>query len=167
MRHFPLDKNYATLLKSYNIETITPPVFVAYCSANAKECIKRIAQYKALTGAIIFAVSQEEQGITVDMKGEENKELPEIILGIEMVIITNLIRKATKENIIPAKIRVKKAFTNPEYEKFLGRKVEIGSKDAITFSWVDAETPFITRNESMWNFFEPEFKKQIPHSRNN
>lgn len=98
MKHFPLDKNYASLLKSYgisidellkraqlpldlfmrknpcvtaeeyyrfmkaiedivsdkkmpillataeNIETITPPIFGAYCSANARECIKRIKE---------------------------------------------------------------------------------------------------------------------------
>lgn len=151
MKHFPLDKNYAVLLKSYgisvdellkkaklpldifvrnnpcvtskeyyrfmkaieelvpdkkmpillatadNIETITPPILGAYCSSNAKECIKRIAQYKALAGAITFEVyEQNEHEITVEIKGDENIELPEIIVGIEMVLLTNLIRKATK-----------------------------------------------------------------------
>lgn len=215
MRHFPLDKNYAVLLKKYgisveellkraglpldmfvrenlcvtseeyysfmraieelvpdrkmpiqlataeNIETITPPIFGAYCSANARECIKRIAQYKALAGAIIFNVCENEQGITVEIKGEENIELSEIIVGIEMVLLTNLIRKATKENVIPVKITVKKSFVNPEYEHFLGSRAQKGVTNAITFSNDDAEVPFITRNESMWNFFEPELKKRL------
>lgn len=215
MRHFPLDKNYVALLKSYgisvdellkrarlpldmfvrdnpcvtseeyyrfmkaiediipdkkmpillatadNIETITPPIFGAYCSANARECIKRIAQYKALAGAIIFGVCEDEQGITVEIKGEENIEIPEIIIGVEMVLLTNLIRKATKENVIPVKITVKKFFVNPEYEQFLGRKAEEGVVNSITFSLDDVEIPFITRNESMWNFFEPELKKRL------
>ena len=215
MKHFPLDKNYASLLKSYgisidellkraqlpldlfmrknpcvtaeeyyrfmkaiedivsdkkmpillataeNIETITPPIFGAYCSANARECIKRIAEYKALAGAIIFHVCEDEQGITVEIKGEENIEIPEIIIGVEMVLLTNLIRKATKENVIPVKITVQKSFINPEYEQFLGRKAEEGAVNSITFSLDDAEIPFITRNESMWNFFEPELKKRL------
>lgn len=215
MKHFPLDKNYAKLLKSYgistdellkkanlpfdmfmkdnpyitskeyyhfmqaiediiednkipillatsdNIETITPSIFGAYCSSNARECIKRMAQYKALAGAITFEVYENEYGIMVDIKGEENIELPEIIIGIEMVLLTNLIRKATKQNIVPLKISVKKPFKNPEYEHFLGQMAEKGTKNSITFSLVDAEIPFITRNESMWNFFEPELKKRL------
>lgn len=215
MKHFPLDKNYAALLRAYeisvdellkrarlpldlfvrdnpcvtveeyyrfmeaiedivpdkkmpillatadHIETITPPIFGAYCSANARECIKRIAQYKALVGAVIFEVCENEQGIQVEIKGEENRKLPEIIVGVEMVLLTNLIRKATKENVIPVKITVKNFFTNPEYEQFLGCEAEEGVTDSITFSSDDAEIPFITRNESMWSFFEPELKKRL------
>ncbi len=215
MKHFPLDKNYAALLRAYgisvdellkrarlpldmfvrdnpcvtaeeyyrfmkaiedivpdkkmpillatadNIETITPPIFGAYCSANARECVKRIAQYKALAGAIIFGICEDKQGITVEIKGEENIDIPEIIIGVEMVLLTNLIRKATKENIIPLNITVQKTFVNPEYEQFLGCKAEEGEANSITFSNADAEIPFITRNESMWNFFEPELKKRL------
>lgn len=215
MKHFPLDKNYAALLRAYgicvdellkraklpldvfvrenpcvtaeeyyrfmkaiedivpdkkmpillatadNIETITPPIFGAYCSANARECVKRIAQYKALAGAIIFGIGEDEQGTTVEIKGEENIEIPEIIIGVEMVLLTNLIRKATKENVIPVKITVQKSFVNSEYEQFLGCKAEEGATNSITFSNEDAEIPFITRNESMWNFFEPELKRRL------
>ena len=93
-------------------ETITPPIFGAYCSSNARECIKRIAQYKALVGAITFEVSDNESGVTVNIKREDNEELPEIIVGIEMILLTNLIRKATKEHIVTVKVSVKKAFVN-------------------------------------------------------
>lgn len=215
MRHFPLDKNYALLLKTHgiaidellrraklpldiftrqnpcvtseeyyrfmqaiedmvsddkmpillataeNIETITPPIFGAYCSANAKECIQRIAQYKALAGAVFFDVYEGENEITVNIKGEENIELPEIIVGVEMVLLTNLIRKATRENIIPVKIGTKKVFKNPEYENFLKQKAEVGETNFIAFSNRDAIIPFITKNDSMWDYFEPELKKRL------
>ncbi len=149
------------LATSENIETISPPIFAAYCSTNAGECIKRIAQYKALAGAVIFKVSESADGITVEILGEENLELPEIIVGIEMTLLLNLIRKATKKNIVPSKVCVKKCFDNPEYEKFLGCKAKIGAENSISFSLEDARIPFITRNDSMWNFFEPELKKRL------
>ena len=215
MRRFPLDKNYADLLKIYdisvdevlkragialdiftrenpcitsneyyrfmkaiddivenkelpiklataeNIETITPPIFAAYCSENAKECIKRIAQYKSLSGAIDFLVNEETSNIKVTICGEENIALPEIIVGVEMVLLLNLIRKATKEHIIPKKVIVRNPFTNLEYEKFFGIKADVGDSNTIIFSIQDAEIPFITRNESMWNFLEPELKKRL------
>lgn len=215
MRYFPIDKNYAALLKNYgisieellkranlsldmfvrdnpcvtseeyyrfmkaiedlvpdkkmpiklataeNIETITPPIFGAYCSANARECIKRIAQYKSLAGAIIFDIIEDITGITINIRGEEDIRLPEIIVGIEMVLIVNLIRKATKENIVPINVTVQNSFTNLEYEKFLGIKAKIGEENSLTLSTQDANIPFITRNESMWRFFEPELKKRL------
>ena len=215
MKHFPLDKNYAALLKAQgisvdellkraklpldtfqreypcataaeyyrfmkaiedivpdqttpitlataeHIETISPPIFGAYCSANASECIGRIAQYKALAGAVVFEITENENEIAVCIKGEENAPLPEIIIGIEMVLLTNLIRKATKEHIVPLKVTCARPFQNPNYEKFLGVRAQITGQNALIFCRKDAEIPFITRNESMWNFFEPELKKRL------
>lgn len=70
-----------TLATAENIETISPPVFGAYCSANARECIKRIAQYKALAGAVIFEVTEDENEIGVCIKGEEGRRyyVPETV----------------------------------------------------------------------------------------
>ena len=215
MKHYPLDKNYAALLKKYripidellkramlpldlfnkdnpcvtskeycrfmkaiedivqskimpiilatseNIETIFPPVFAAYCSGNARECIMRIAQYKVLAGPVLFELIENENEINICIKGQEDIELPEIIIGIEMVLLTNLIRKATKENIVPARVTVKKYFDNINYEKFLGIKAQLDEENSLVFYKKDAEIPFITRNESMWNFFEPELKKRL------
>lgn len=156
-------KNYSgtMLATAENIEAISPPVFGAYCSANARECIQRIAQYKALAGAIQFEVTENEAGITVEIKGEDGIELPEIIIGIEMVLLVNLIRRATKEHIVPAKVTARRLFTNPSYEEFLGCRAQPAEKDSITLCRKDAEIPFITRNESMWNFFEPELKRRL------
>ena len=215
MRHFPLDKNYAILLKANgisidellkraklpldiftrenpcvnadeycrfmkaveelvpnkeipiilataeDIQTISPPIFGAYCSANARECIERIAQYKALVGAVIFEVNENECGIEVNIKGEADMELPQIIVGIEMVLLTNIIRKATKEDVIPARVTVQRAFENPEYEKYLRVEAQIDCENTIMYYEKDVQIPFITRNESMWSYFEPELKKRL------
>ncbi len=150
------------LATAENIESVNPPIFAAYCSKDAKHCIKRLAQYKALAGAVCFAVQDTENEIAVTIHAvEEKQELPEIIVGIEMVLLTNLIRKATRQNIIPNKIIVKHPFQNPEYEKFLSCTAEIGTQNQIIFSSSDAKQPFISRNDSMWDFFEPELKKRL------
>ena len=216
MKRFPLDKNYAMLLKSQNIsvrevllkaklpedlfgrkdafltdaeymrfmesmeqsiedpripillataehiESVNPPVFAAYCSKDARHCIKRLAQYKALAGAVCFDVQETEDEIIITIHAvNEKQELPEIIVGIEMVLLTNLIRKAAKQNIIPYKIIVKHPFRNPEYEKFLSCTAETGTSNQIIFSSSDAKLPFISRNDSMWDFFEPELKRRL------
>lgn len=216
MKRFPLDKNYAVLLKSQNIstrevllraglpedlfgrkdafltereymrfmesieqsvedpqipillataehiESVNPPVFAAYCSKDASHCIKRLAQYKALAGAVCFDVQETKKEIAVTIHSvDEEQELPEIIVGIEMVLLTNLIRKATKQNIIPSRIITKNPFQNPEYEKFLSCTAKTGTTNQIIFSTNDANQPFISRNDSMWDFFEPELKRRL------
>lgn len=63
------------LATAENIETITPPIFAAYCSKNARECIKRISQYKSLAGAIKFLINDEANEMQVSICGEEGAYL--------------------------------------------------------------------------------------------
>ena len=42
------------LATAQQIETINPPIFAAYCSQDTLHCIRRLAQYKALAGAVTF-----------------------------------------------------------------------------------------------------------------
>lgn len=121
-----------------------------------------MAQYKALVGAIVYKTESAGGYFTVELSAEsEGCEWPEIVLGVEMVLLVNLIRKATKKNIVPHNITVRRPFDNPGYEKFLGVKAETGEKNALIFTERDAHVPFVTHNESMWNFFEPELRKRI------
>ena len=150
------------LATTENIEAISPPLFAAYCSENAEACIKRVAQYKALVGAIVYKTESTDEYFSVKLSAEsEGCELPEIVLGVEMVLLVNLIRKATKKNIVPYKVTVKRPFDNPSYEKFLDVKAEMGGENSLVFTEQDAHVPFVTHNESMWSFFEPELRKRL------
>ena len=150
------------LATTENIEAISPPLFAAYCSENAQACIKRIAQYKALVGAIAYETEMSGRFFSVILSSEVSGcELPEIVLGVEMVLLVNLIRKATKKSVIPFRVIARHPFDNPCYEKFLGVKAEEGERNALIFTERDVCIPFETHNESMWSFFEPELRKRL------
>ena len=150
------------LATAEQIETINPPIFAAYCSQDALHCIHRLAQYKALAGAVTFSVTECETEVSVGIRlAGYPAELPELIVGIEMVLLLNLIRKATRQFIIPQKVTVRRPFQNPAYESFFGCTAVPGSEDCIAFSRRDAEIPFLTRNDSLWNFFEPELRRRL------
>ena len=121
-----------------------------------------MAQYKALVGAIMYKTESAGGYFTVELSAEsEGHELPEIVLGVEMVLLVNLIRKAAKQNIVPHKITVRRPLENPCYEEFLGVKAKTGEKNTLMFTEWDAHVPFVTHNESMWSFFEPELRKRL------
>lgn len=146
------------------IETFSPPIFAAYCSKNAKTCIERLAEYKALIGAIVYEVQEENESLSVEFKAvNEELELPEIIVEFEFLFLVNLIRKATKVNIIPKAVIIKYPVKNPKYEEFLKTSFTIGNKNKIVFSKADGEIPFISRNDSMWGFFQPELRKRLSY----
>ena len=150
------------LAASEGIETFSPPIFAAYCSRNALMCLKRLAQYKPLIGALLYRVEETENEVSVDVvSAEVELELPEILVGIEYVFIIGLIRKATKEQIKPISVTVKHEMKNGAYADFIGVPIVEGENNRLTFSKSDALTPFITRNESMWEFFEPELNRRL------
>ena len=78
-----------------------------------------------------------------------------------LLFLVGLIRKATKENITPLSVTEKQPMKNPAYADFIGKTIVVGDQNRLVFSKEDALVPFISRNESMWEFFEPELKRRL------
>lgn len=145
-----------------NVETFSPPIFAAYCSKNALTCMKRISKYKKLIGPLEFVVNTNKDNVTIEMSfANDENELPEFLVATEMVFLIVLIRNATKEHIVPIEIMTKHNLDNDDYTKFFGVKPKIGTKNILTISKKDALIPFISENESMWEYFEPELKRRL------
>ncbi len=147
---------------SDGIEAFSPPIFAAYCSQNALVCLKRLAQYKPLIGALLYQITETDTEVSVEILSDNAElELPEILVGIEFVFLVGLIRKATKESITPLMAATKQPMKNSAYADYLGIPIATGAKNQLIFSKADAQIPFISRNESMWEFFEPELKRRL------
>ena len=56
---------------------------------------------------------------------------------------------------------MKKPITDKAFSDFLGISVSAGNKNAITFSKADLELPFISHDEAMWDYFEPELSRRL------
>ena len=150
------------LAVSDGIETFSPPVFAAYCSRNALVCLKRLAQYKPLIDTLLYQVEETDTEVSVEILSDNAElELPEILVGIEFVFLVGLIRKATKEHITPLSVKIKHPMKNPAYVDYVEIPIATGTKNQLIFSKTDTQIPFISRNESMWEFFEPELKRRL------
>ena len=150
------------LASSENIAAFSPPVFAAYCSRNGLVCLRRLAQYKPLIGALRYQLAETPDTVSVALLADgTDEELPALLVGIEFVFLTGLLRRAAKAPITPLSATVRTALRSPAYAEFLGVPVTIGEKDCITFSTADLQLPFLSRNESMWEFFEPELQRRL------
>lgn len=122
------------LAVSDGIETFSAPVFAAYCSRNALMCLKRLAQYKPLIGALLYQVEETDTEVSVEILSDNAElELPEILVGIEFVFLVGLIRKATKEHITPLSVTIKHPIKNPAYVDYVEIPIATGTKINLYF----------------------------------
>lgn len=150
------------LASGANIEAFSPPIFAAYCSENGLTCLKRLAQYKPLIGALRYQMEEGEREVALDICAEDGAaELPEILTGSEFVFLVALLRKATGTPVTPLSATAKRPMSNGSYGDFIGVPIASGEQNRLVFSKEDVLRPFVSRNDSMWEFFQPELKRRL------
>lgn len=144
------------------IETFSPPIFAAYCSKNGKMCCERLARHKRIIAPMRYEITEVKDTfkLVIDASRDE-LDIPQFLVESEMVFVLHIIRAATKEDIIPMEIRM----TNPpeadNFSQYAKCPVVKAEENAILFHTKDMEKPFISYNEAMWEFFEPELQRRL------
>ncbi len=155
---FPL-----TVVQAFTAEAFNPPLFACYCSENLNIAAKRIAYYKPLIGPMRLDVRQNSKQTTISFHGlPENAAPPPSLIAMELAFWVHITRRATRENIVP--LAVHTTINIPEldeYEHYFGTRVSKATFNGVTFSAHDANRPFLTANEAMWDIFEPQLNKRM------
>lgn len=145
-----------------NIESFSPPIFAAYCSKNALTCLERLAAHKRIIAPMRYEITQADGKTKLVIEAShEELTMPWFLVETEMVFMIHIIRTATKQDIKPLEIRMQQPVSDEAFSEFTGCEVKQGDENSILFSDEDMEKPFISYNENMWEFFEPELKKRL------
>ena len=143
------------------IESFSPPIFASYCSKNGLVCIERLARYKALIGPMRFILAKTDDTLTVELTTVDGSPLPRFLAETETVFLVNLIRKASKEEIAPVSAEMIQLPDTPDFAEYLKTDIAKSERNAVTFNLADLSLPFITHDEAMWSYFEPELNKRL------
>ena len=144
------------------IEAFSPPIFAAYCSKNGAACIERLARYKRLIGPMRFIVTKEVETMTIVIEGDdEDLTQPMFLVSCEIAFLTHIIRRATKEEISPVSVEMRELPKGSALSGFLNCPVNNGKVNAVTYKMSDLSLPFISYDEGMWSYFEPELTKRL------
>ena len=139
-----------------------PPLFAAMCSKDGLTCFKTISKYKKLIGPFILDLQMNDKTISLEFKFDgDNNKLPRFTIISEQLLILSIIRKGTGLNIIPNKITSPYDYKDEKFIEYFGVKPIKDTKAIIEFNIVDLKKPFLTENNVMWSYLEPELQKRI------
>lgn len=144
-----------------NLNMFLPSFFAALSSKNGLEGIKRLAKYKKLIGPVFLEVKEFEEMVQVQYFFEyREKELPRFTILNEQLLLINLLSKGTGRKITPISL------TSPfEYGKLLSSKIKTainkGVQNEIIFAMKDLNEPFLTANNIMLDYLEPQLKQKL------
>ena len=144
------------------IETFSPPIFAAYCSSNAEGFITRFAHYKRLVGPLRYLVSRRDGQVEIEIRGvEDDDRIADFWAEIELAFIVCLIRRATRVEVKPASVTMRHRCEDRPLLEFLGCEVAEGERVLLTMREDDMLLPFVSRNDSMWQYIEPELRRRL------
>lgn len=145
-----------------HIESFSPPIFASYCSKNGRTCLERLARHKRIIAPMRYEITDSGETVRLEISsGREDLIMPQFLAETEMVFVIHIMRTATKANIVPVEVVMQDPVTDSAFTDFLGCCVKKGERNVLVFRKEDMERPFISYNENMWEFFEPELKKRL------
>ena len=144
------------------IEAFSPPIFASYCSKNGEICLERLSRYMRLIGPMVMCVTKglTETEVIFTTEDEVN-DLPQFLVESEFAFLVGMLRRTTRAEINPVKIRMKKPVEDSAFTEFFTIPAEKADRNSITFRNEDLQLPFISYDDAMWNYFEPELAKRL------
>lgn len=144
------------------LEYFDPAFFAAMCSPNMNKAISTLTEYKKLVSPFIFDVDTQKEKTIIEFRCKSHHTIPRILALAEVVFLVNFARRATRCNIEPISVAVPFKLTHSlGFEKHFGCEITFGATISICLSAEDAERPFLTRDDRMWNFFEPHLQRKV------
>lgn len=153
-----------TIARSMSAEAFDPPLFAAFCSPCLTVAATRVARYKRLVGPLRVAVSAAGGATTIEMTWSEGGAPPDDFGLTELLFWIALVRIGTRAEVRPVKVSAPitvPADVRQQYTEYVGVPISRAAGWSITFADSDAERPFLTANERMWDFFEPELRRRL------
>jgi AraC-like DNA-binding protein len=148
---------------SVTMESFDPPIFAAMCSPDLNTALQRLARHKRLCAPMVMHVEVRQTETTLELEWlDESLEPPTSLIAAELVFFVQLPRMATRTRVEPLDIRSPRPLeAQPAYDEFFGVPVQTGGRPRITYRAKDAAQPFLTANERMWEFFEPQLRQRL------
>lgn len=152
------------LVDAITPEVFSPPIFAALCSPTLRLATQRLSHYKRLVAPMALDVSTGPRDeLSLSPRWLDARVAPPLAVVVsELAFFVRLVQLATREPIRAAQVTLP-ALPDPlpAYEQYFGAPIRKGKTPSISFSAADADLPFLTSNEAIWQVFEPDLRRRL------
>ncbi|MEM7338620.1 MAG: AraC family transcriptional regulator ligand-binding domain-containing protein [Actinomycetota bacterium] len=143
-------------------EVFAPALFAAMMSPDLNTAARRVAVYKKLIGPLHMRVDAGPAGTTIGFEWPVGAHPPTTMVMTELLSWVAMARIGTRRHVEPARLAMREVPENvTAYEEMIGAPIEQADTHAVAFSVADAERPFMTANDAIWNTFEPQLRRRL------
>ena len=155
------DEQIITMSRIKNIQMFMPPFFAALSSKNCLAAIEHFAKYKKITGPIVVNMEVFDDLVRVSYRYDyPGLDLPRFAVLNEQLLLVDLIRTGTGKEIVPVHVGTPYAY-GEESACIFGCPVEQMEGNELVFKKADLEKPFLTANNVMLDYLEPQLKERL------
>lgn len=155
------DEQIIAMSRIKDIQMFMPPFFAALSSKNGLAAIEHFAKYKKITGPIVVCIEAFEDLVRISYRYDyPGLDLPRFALLNEQLLLVDLIRTGTGENIIPVHVGTPYTYKEATLTEF-GCHVEEMKGNEVVFKKSDLKKPFLTANNVMLDYLEPQLKERL------
>lgn len=155
------DEQIIAMSRIKDIQMFMPPFFAALSSKNGFAAIKHFAKYKKITGPIVVSIETFDDLVRVSYRYDyPGLDLPRFAILNEQLLLVDLIRTGTGETITPLHVGTPYTYEEVSLAVF-GCHVEKTEGNELVFKKSDLEKPFLTANNVMLDYLEPQLKERL------
>lgn len=144
-----------------SMATFVPEFFAGLCSVNGLTCIKRVSKYKRIIAPTEMSVSEEGNKVKVSYCFNDGESMPRMFILHAQIAILSLIRTGTGLKDLSPLEFIGEYDYSEAVEKFIGVPIRKGETNSLVFDKADLLRPFITENNMMWSYLEPELNQRV------
>ena len=138
-----------------------PPFFAVLSSKNGLAAIEHFAKYKKITGPIVVNMEVFDDLVRVSYRYDyPGLDLPRFAVLNEQLLLLDLIRTGTGKKIVPVHVGTPYTYGEASVGIF-GSQVEKMEGNELVFKKSDLEKPFLTANNVMLDYLEPQLKERL------
>ncbi len=155
------EKEIRSLSQIANLQLLVPAFFAALSAKNGLEALERFAHFKKLVGPIEVELMVTELSVSVHFSYALRQfDLPKLAVLNEQLLLLNLLKTGTGQSIQPILLESPFDYEEETLAEF-GQLVQKSTYNQLVFARVDLYQPFITQNNIMWHYLEPELNKHL------
>ena len=135
-------------------EFFSPAVLACLCSKDLENALKRLAQYEVLISPLTFDIKSSSNRVVATLGCDESAGIiPTGMILYKFVVVTEIARIATRNELSPVKITLKELPNElEEYIEYFSAPIIRSGENSIIFSHTDSSIAFLTEDKIMWQY---------------